>query len=412
MAVWRVIAGADGLSVVCSLFRKPGIIKHRMRVVVAHSDSGTRAGWKTDLKEIGVAGENVVEAPDLQTLFRALTDGSEVSLVMIPWIFSAMNGFTLLGEIRQRRGGPTTPVLAMGGPHEVASMEACAKVGLTAFIVQPAKTVDVRRKISRLLFGETSASRKVLREIVTTAAAELELPFFVQLPSNMMLDFLRLSVAGNYPKGATLIKAGKSVKALHVLTLGQAEIQDGSSAPRVLDMGDCFGELPFLTEEHNTATVTTTGPVEVHSLDRSGLAELVRLHPGMSKFLSALVSRRKRIPSGRSFSSPSSGMGGSLGSMPFPDLIQMLHSTRKSGVLTVEDGERKAGVVFDDGNVIHAWSERAAGVDAFNRIAGWKKGLFYFRAEGRASHPTTITGGTLPLLMEAMRVIDEADRGP
>jgi hypothetical protein len=104
-------------------------------------------------------------------------------------------------------------------------------------------------------------------------------------------------------------------------------------------------------------------------------------------------------------------MGGSLSSMPFPDLIQMLHSTRKSGVLTIEDGTRKSGVVFDDGNVTHAWSEEASGVEGFNRIAGWKKGLFYFREGSRTTYPATVSGGTLPLLMEAMRLLDEGSRG-
>ena len=66
--------------------------------------------------------------------------------------------------------------------------------------------------------------------------------------------------------------------------------------------------------------------------------------------------------------------------------------------------------MFDDGNVTHAWSEETSGVEAFNRIAGWKKGLFYFRAGGRATHPTSIGVGTLPLLMEAMRQIDETGR--
>jgi CRP-like cAMP-binding protein len=387
-----------------------------MRVVIAAPDQATRSGWKSELKEIGVAAADVVEAPDLPALIRTFSDGKELSLLIVPWLLSGMNGFTLLGEIRQRRKNAATPVLAVGGADDRVAMEAALKVGLAAFVVQPGEVEELRRKAARVLFGDAvmtrsdSASRKMLRDIVSSAEAEMELPFFVQLPSSIMVDFLRLAVVGNYPKGTTLIRKGRSVKALHVLTLGQAEIQDGSSAPRVLDMGECFGELAFLTEQPNGATVVTTGPVEVHSLDRSGLAEVVRLHPGMTQFLSALVTRRRRIPSGRSFGAPSSGMGGSLSSMPFPDLIQMLHTTRKSGVLTIEDGDRKSGVVFDDGNVTHAWSEEASGVEAFNRIAGWKKGLFYFRAGGRASHPASIGVGTLPLLMEAMRQIDETGR--
>ena len=246
----------------------------------------------------------------------------------------------------------------------------------------------------------------MLRDIVSTAEAELDLPFFVQLPSEVMVEFLKLAVNGKYPKGATLIKAGKSVKALHVLTLGEAEIQDGASAARVLEMGECFGEASFLSNVPNTVTVVTLGRVEVHSLDRSGLAELVRRQPEMSKHVSALVARRRKVVGAGS----SSGIGGNLDLMPFPELIQMLHSTRKSGVLTIGDGARTAFIVFEDGEVTHARDEGLSGIEAFHRIAGWKRGLFQFQSGGRGSHPVTVRCGTLALLMEAMRRVDEGSR--
>lgn len=388
-----------------------------MRVIIADADPATRAGWIAELGEIGVAAGDVVETPDVKGLLQTITDGGDVSLVIASWVLSGMNGFTLLGEVRQRRRGAPTPILAVGEPGDRVAMEACTKVGLTAFVVKPADSAEFRRKATRALFGEAAAerreseSRKVLRSIVSTAEAEMELPFFIQLPSNLMTEFLRLAVNRKFPKGSTLIQAGKPVEALMVLTLGQAEMRDGSTSPRLLDMGECFGEMAFLTEQPNTCTVVAAGPVEIHSLDRAGLAELVKRQPMMTQYLSALVSRRSKVQAGRLPGAPSSGMGGSLASMPFPDLIQMLHSTHKSGVLTLEDGTRKSGIVFDDGNVTHAWTDDLSGVPAFNRIAGWKKGLFYFRAGSRATHPNTIRGGTLPLLMEAMRLIDESTRG-
>ncbi|HEX7901648.1 MAG TPA: DUF4388 domain-containing protein [Planctomycetota bacterium] len=388
-----------------------------MRVILADSDPASRAGWKTGLGAIGVAAVDIVEAVDAPALLAILSDGAEISLIVASWQLPDLNGFSLLGELRQRRRGAAPPLLAVGEPEDREAMEVATKAGKGSFLVKPADDAEFRKKASRVLFGveavegSKSDSRQMLRDLVSTAEAELELPFFVQLPSDVMEDFLRLAVNGKYPKGATLIKAGKTVKALHVLTLGQAEIQEVGAPPRVLDMGECFGELAFLTEQANTTTVITTGPVEVHSLDRLGLAELVKRHPETSKFLSSLVARRTKVQTRRLARSPGSGMGGSLKSMPFPDLIQMLHSTRKTGVLTIEDGKRKSGIVFDDGNVTHAWSEDAQGVAAFNLIAGWKQGLFYFKAGSKEPQPVTIKDGTLPLLMEAMRLVDESGRG-
>ena len=378
-----------------------------MRVILADADPATRAGWKAAMAEFGVAPGDVTEAPDLASLLPLVADGVEDSLLVVSWVFAGLTGFSLLGEIRQRRPPGALPkILAVGDERDRAEMEACVKAGLAAFLVRPVKPEVLGRKAALLLFGEESESRRMIREIVSTAEAELELPFFVRLPSALMVEFLKLSVNGKYGKGEILIKAGRSVKALHVLTLGQAEIQEGDSAARVLEMGECFGEGSFLTNEPNAATVVTLGRVEVHSLDRAGLAELVRRHPEMSTHVSALVSRRKKVVGAGS----SSGIGGNLDLMPFPELIQMLHSTRKSGVLTIGDGPRTALIVFDNGEVTHARGEDLSGVEAFHRIAAWKRGLFQFQSGTRGSHPVTVRCGTLALLMEAMRRVDEGSR--
>src|SRR5688572_33276651 len=108
-----------------------------MRVILADSDSATRSGWKADLIEIGVAEADIAEAPDLQTLFQTLTDGREVSLLIVPWVFSAMNGFTLLGEIKQRVSGAAPRVLTVGGSGDRKAMEACVQSGLASFVVKP-----------------------------------------------------------------------------------------------------------------------------------------------------------------------------------------------------------------------------------------------------------------------------------
>jgi CRP-like cAMP-binding protein len=382
-----------------------------MRIILADASEESRSAWRTLVENLGIAPKDVLEAIDAPALLKGVSS-KPTSLVVFAWNLSGLSGFTLLGEMRQKAKGGAPPSIAVGDPADRAAMEASTKVGLTGFVVRPADPAELGRKIKMALFGEAIVqaeddSRSVIRNIVSTATAELELPFFMQLPSSVMSEFLKLSTRRKHPAGAALVAAGQPVDALHVLTMGQAELREGTSPPRLLDMGECFGELAFLTEKPNTATVVAVGPVEVNALDRAGLAELIRRHPSLAPFLSNLVARRTKIRAGRPANAPSSGVGGSLASMPFPDLIQMLHSTRKTGVLTLEEGEKKAGMVFEEGEVRHAWSDALSGEAAFNAVAAWKTGLFYFRAGARAPHPVSITAGTLPLLMEAMRLVDE-----
>jgi DNA-binding NarL/FixJ family response regulator/CRP-like cAMP-binding protein len=383
-----------------------------MRVILADDAAASRSAWRKLVQNIGIAAADIVEAQDAPSLLKAVSKG-DVSLVILSWTLSGLSGFTLLGDIRTKRRGLPTPVIAVGDPADLAAMEASVKVGLTGFVVKQADPSELGLRIKKALFGDSvvrsdADSRAVIRTIVSTAAAEADLPFFMQLPSDVMSGFLRLSKVRKFPSGVTLIAAGHAVQSLHVLTLGQAELREEPSPARTLDMGECFGEVSFLTEKPNAVTVVAVGPVEVNSLDRPGLAELIQRHPNLAGFLSSLVSRRTKVRAGRPPGAPQSGVGGSLASMPFSDLVQMLHSTRKSGVLTLEEGDKKAGLVFEEGEVRHAWVESLSGEAAFNRVAAWTKGLFYFRAGSRTTHPMTIRTGTLALLMEAMRLVDEA----
>lgn len=389
-----------------------------MRVVLAEESSATRSAWRSLVESVGISPKDVVEAEDAAALLTLVGSG-EVSLVVLSWSLSGLSGSALLGAIRQERKGAETPVLAVGDPADVPGLEASTMFGLTGYVTRPVDPAVLAGKMRLALFGEQAvaraedAGREAIRTIVSAAAAEAELPFFMQLPSSAMDEFLKLSIRKKFPAGTTIIAAGQPVEALHVLTTGQAELREGDSPPRILDMGDCFGEVAFLTEKQNTVTVTASGPVEVNSLSRPGLAELVRHHPALTPFLSALISRRTQLRPGRPPQAPPSGVGGSLSSMPFPDLIQMLHSTRKTGVVALEDGEKKAGIVVEDGEVRHAWADALTGEAAFHRIAGWKRGSFYFRAEPAKTQTATIrAGSTIGLLMEAMRRADEASGRP
>jgi hypothetical protein len=87
----------------------------------------------------------------------------------------------------------------------------------------------------------------------------------------------------------------------------------------------------------------------------------------------------------------------------------MLHSTGKSGELQLEGKDGRGGLSFEEGNLLHAWSGEQSGTDAFFALAGWKEGMFYFKA-GAPARGRTISEPTMTLLLEAMRRADEAGR--
>jgi len=111
-------------------------------------------------------------------------------------------------------------------------------------------------------------------------------------------------------------------------------------------------------------------------------------------------------------SGKTSSMAGSIQEVPLPDLLQLFHTAKKSGVLVVKrDQEGKIYLrqgqvhyaVIDDNHVLGPEK-------SFNRILTWEEGDFELRPVEPQSFPAELDGATEALLMNAMRLLDEYRR--
>jgi two-component system chemotaxis response regulator CheY len=107
-------------------------------------------------------------------------------------------------------------------------------------------------------------------------------------------------------------------------------------------------------------------------------------------------------------SGSTAALSGDLSALGFAELVQFLNFSRKTGELIVKPEAGEAGVSFGEGEVKDAWIGKFASEEAFFSIARLRKGRFEFH-EGRPARAPRIKQGTLALLMEAMRLVDEAD---
>ncbi len=101
-------------------------------------------------------------------------------------------------------------------------------------------------------------------------------------------------------------------------------------------------------------------------------------------------------------------LSGDLSALGFAELVQFLNFSRKTGELIVRPESGEGGVSFGEGVVKDAWLGRSTSEDAFFSIARLRTGRFEFH-EGRPPRKPTIKQATLGLLMEAMRLADEAN---
>ncbi len=101
------------------------------------------------------------------------------------------------------------------------------------------------------------------------------------------------------------------------------------------------------------------------------------------------------------------GISGQLENLSLPDICQMLNLGLKTACLTLSSGEDRGRIWFEQGTTVHAELDAETGTDAFNRMLRWKTGEFTIE-HGLKSETTSLEGDTMFLVMEGLRLMDEA----
>jgi len=100
---------------------------------------------------------------------------------------------------------------------------------------------------------------------------------------------------------------------------------------------------------------------------------------------------------------------GSLSQMNVIDLVQSLEMGRKSCLLTLTNAADKCEIYFNQGQAKHAVYGSTVGDAAVFKVLRWTEGNFQIDFEGKTPQETT-TLNTQGLLMEGLRLLDEAQR--
>jgi DNA-binding response OmpR family regulator len=100
---------------------------------------------------------------------------------------------------------------------------------------------------------------------------------------------------------------------------------------------------------------------------------------------------------------------GSLAQMNVMDLLQSLELGHKTCKLVLSSDGERCEMFFTDGQINHAVYGPLKGDDAVYKVLGWPGGNFTIDFTGKSAEQTC-TRSTQGLLMEGLRLIDEANR--
>lgn len=110
---------------------------------------------------------------------------------------------------------------------------------------------------------------------------------------------------------------------------------------------------------------------------------------------------------------PNKPMSGSISEIPLPDLLQLLSTSRKSGVLTVRNDDGTGRIYLRKGQIYFSTIDDSFDLSprkAAYRMLTWQTGSFELEPPDDKAVLEELTESTEALLMEGMRQLDEYRR--
>jgi pSer/pThr/pTyr-binding forkhead associated (FHA) protein len=141
----------------------------------------------------------------------------------------------------------------------------------------------------------------------------------------------------------------------------------------------------------------------------TSIIKIVYVDGELTSSLTETEARSKMAVTANKRSAPKS-MAGSIEEIPLPDLLQLLSTSKKSGVLVVRSDNLVGRVFMRKGQTYFANLENHFAVGprkAFGRMLGWVQGSFELEPPDETAVLEEIDESTEALLMDGMRQLDE-----
>lgn len=235
-----------------------------------------------------------------------------------------------------------------------------------------------------------------------------KLDIFKSLDDHSLKDLTLLLGFKDFLVDKVILKKGVPGYNLFIILKGAvAVIADNGSKIAELKAGEVFGEMSLLTTEPVANTVHTTEATQVAMLSVKNFRDVLKRHTVLQLFLlKMLVDRAQRMTlrSGKI----TSGMTGELSEIHTVDLFQLIHSSKKTGLVELATKQGKGLVFFKGGEIIYARFQKLRQKEAIYALMAAKEGHFtYTRGIPTELEKLTPFGGFMALMMEGVQRVDE-----
>ncbi|MBI2923484.1 MAG: DUF4388 domain-containing protein [Planctomycetes bacterium] len=382
-----------------------------MRVLLVDNLIAYRQKMKGWIVDIGGRPDDVLEAGTGDEALELMAHNNySVDVVVCEWDDDSVNGQGLVESLRKNPATTRIGFVAVCG-NDPAAIRSARGAGANEVVVKPVNQVDVLKALSEVqksLKPRTDDTRKRLQ-----AAASVRQQS-TKLSSTIATELRNGGKLGKYKREA-LIADGPFRNRLSWVESGCVFVRetrgDGNEIEYRATPGKFFGEAAFAGEPIVNLHAVAESECIVGWQEKDAVAQTIQRLPILQHYFRTITAERYRnnvvveLPD----EGGAGALKGTLESLPFPDLMQMMTVTKKTGVLRVESGGEVAVLHLSAGALRHAEIGPKTGDDVVFKVVTWAGGRFQFTPQLPENSPATIHRDSTALLMEGLRRRDAGE---
>ncbi len=240
------------------------------------------------------------------------------------------------------------------------------------------------------------------------------LPFLEQIPSSVKNLLIEKCEIKEYDAGQVILRRGVVSDRFYILQSGKIsecgkKIRGNYTEIHEVAKGACFGGNSILSGIPTTRTYMADSFCTLLIMRKEKFIPFLIDHPGVLVVLYRILAEQLRRKDNTVDSLLRPGVQGNLATQSFMDICQSFLNSSRTGIVTLEHNSEKAVIGFNDGQICYAKSAEAEGPDVLNAILTWEEGKFSYENTERIES-VNVMGDTMGLLLEALRMLDEAAR--
>jgi CRP-like cAMP-binding protein len=251
--------------------------------------------------------------------------------------------------------------------------------------------------------------RERIQETSGFAGLLRSIDIFSPLSDEDLLDLATLLELIEYPWQFPITQKGDPGNRLYILLTGKAEVIDDHGVTLAeLDRGEVFGEMSLLSGERVSTTIMAAETCLVAVMNHKNFRHILVRFPTLQVFFyKLLVSRITKMNLQRA-EELASGMVGQVTDISLVELCQMINFNQKTGKLNIEFEEKRAVIMFHEGELVYAEINGLVGKEAFYQILAVSSGRFKFtQGLTEKEKRRNVIGGFMGMLMEGMKRLDD-----